>query len=70
MPLKYVRQSQTTNLRSVVAFVYEAKRTELAITHEINDVLGENTISDSVVGKCVRLIVLSTKETDTPIVPK
>jgi hypothetical protein len=37
--------------------------------HEINHVLGENTVSHSAVGKCVRAFVLATKETNTPIVP-
>jgi hypothetical protein len=41
----------------------------LAITHEINRVSGENTISYSTIGKCVRMFALSTKETDTPVVP-
>jgi hypothetical protein len=46
------------------------KWTELAITHEINRVLGKNTVSYSTVGKYVRMFVLSTKETDTRIVPE
>jgi hypothetical protein len=32
--------------------------------------LGENTISSSTVGKYVRMLVISTKEKDTPIVPE
>jgi hypothetical protein len=41
------------DLHSVVAFFHKAKWTERAITHEINRVLGENTISDSRLGKYV-----------------
>jgi hypothetical protein len=58
------------DLHSVVAFFHKAKWTERAIKHEINRVLGENTISCWTLGKYVRLFVLSTKETDTPIVPE
>jgi hypothetical protein len=58
------------NLHSVVAFVHKAKWAELAITHEISRVLRENTISYSTVGKYVRTFVLSSKETDTPVVPE
>jgi hypothetical protein len=42
----------------------------VAITHEINRVLGENIINYSTVGKYVRMFVLSTKERDTHIVPE
>jgi transposase len=55
------------DLHSVVAFFHKANWTELAITHEINRVLGENTISYSTVGKYVRKFVLAAKEADTPI---
>jgi hypothetical protein len=44
--------------------------TKRSITHEINGVLGENTISYSRLGKYVRMFVLATKETDIPIVPE
>jgi hypothetical protein len=57
------------DLHSIVAFFHKAKWTGLAITHEINRVPGENMISYSTVGKCVRMLVLLTEETDTPIVP-
>jgi hypothetical protein len=46
------------------------KWTERAITHEINRLLGENVISCSRLGKYVRIFVLSTKETDVPIIPE
>jgi hypothetical protein len=55
---------------SVVAFFHKAKRTERTITHEINGVLGENTVSCSTLGKYVQMFVLSIKETATPIVPE
>jgi hypothetical protein len=58
------------DLHSVVAFFHKTKRTERAIAHEINRMLGENTISYSTIGKYVRMLVLSTKEIDTPIVPE
>jgi hypothetical protein len=56
------------DLHSVVAFFHKAKWTERAITHEINRVLGKNTISYSTLRKCVRMFVLSTKETGTSVV--
>jgi hypothetical protein len=58
------------DLHSVIAFFHKAKWTERTITHEIDRVLGENTISYSTLGKYVRMSVLSTRETDTPIVPE
>jgi hypothetical protein len=58
------------DLHSVIAFFQKAKWTERAITHEINRVFGENTISYSIFGKHVRIFVLSTKETGTLIVPE
>jgi hypothetical protein len=58
------------DLHSIVAFFDKAKSTERAITHEINRMLGENTIIYSTLGKYVRIAVLSTKETDTPIIPE
>jgi hypothetical protein len=58
------------DLHSVVAFFHKAKWTGRDITHEIGRVPGEDTISYSTVGTCVQMFVLSTKETDTPIVPK
>jgi hypothetical protein len=70
MSLKSVRSGQMTDVHSVVAFFHKAKWTERAITHEINHVLGANTISYSTLGKYVRMFVFSTKETDTPIVPE
>jgi hypothetical protein len=54
----------------VGAFFHKTKWAELAITHEINCMLGENAVSSSTLGKYVRMFVLSTKETDTPIVPE
>jgi hypothetical protein len=58
------------DLHSVVAFFHKAKWTERAITHEINRVLGENIIIYLTLGKYVQMFVLSTKETDTPVVPQ
>jgi hypothetical protein len=58
------------DLHSVVAFLHKAKWNEFAITHQINGVLGQNTISYSAVGKYVRMFALSRTETDTPIVPE
>jgi hypothetical protein len=57
------------DLHSVVAFFHKAKWTEGSITQEINHVLGENTVSYSTLGKYVRMFVVSTKETNTFIVP-
>jgi hypothetical protein len=51
-------------------FLSQSEWTELTVTHEIKRVLGRNTIVYSTVGKYVRMFVLSTKETNTPIVPK
>jgi hypothetical protein len=53
------------DLHSNVASFQKAKWTGLAITAEINRVPGENTISYSTVGKCVRMFILSRKETHT-----
>jgi hypothetical protein len=58
------------DLQSVVAFFHRAKRTEFVIIHEINQVLGGNTLSDSTVGKYVWMFAFSTKEIDAPIVPE
>jgi hypothetical protein len=58
------------DLHSVVAFFHKPKWTERAIKHKIDRVLGENTISCCTLEKYVRLFALSTKETDTPIVPE
>jgi hypothetical protein len=58
------------DLHSVVTFFHKAKWTERAITHEINRVLAEDTISYSRLGKYIRMFLLSIKETDTPIVPE
>jgi hypothetical protein len=58
------------DLHSVVTFFHKVKCTKRAITHEINRVLGENTISYSTLGKYVQMFVLSTKETDIHIVPE
>jgi hypothetical protein len=44
------------DLHSVVAFFHKTKLAELGVTHEINRVLGENTISYSTVGKYVRML--------------
>jgi DNA-binding transcriptional ArsR family regulator len=70
IPLKFVRSGQRNGLHSVVAFFHKAKWTELAITYEMNGVLRENTISDSTRGIYFRMFVLSTKETDTHMVPE
>jgi hypothetical protein len=56
------------DLHSVVAFFLKAKWPELASTHEINRVFGENIISYSTVGKYVRTFLLLKKEIDIPIV--
>jgi AraC-like DNA-binding protein len=53
------------NLHSVIAFFHNAEWTELAITHEINRVLGENRIADSTVGKSVREFVCGPKDNDS-----
>jgi uncharacterized protein YbaR (Trm112 family) len=70
MPLKSAREGQMIDLNFVVAFFHKAKLTELTITHEINYMLVENTISYSTVGKHVRTFVLSTKETNTLVLPE
>jgi hypothetical protein len=70
MPLKSVRYGQMTDLHSVVVSFRKPSWTELAITHEINRVLGSNTISYPTVGKYVRMCVLSTTETNIPFVPE
>jgi hypothetical protein len=56
------------DLHSVVAFFHKAEWTELAITHEINRVLGENTIAHSTVGKYVREFICGQKDKDSFIV--
>lgn len=61
---------QMIDLHSVVAFFHMAKWTELAIMHEINRALGENTISDSTIGQYGRMLVCASKKLDTPIVPQ
>jgi hypothetical protein len=58
------------DLYSVVAFFHKAKWTELAITHEINHLLGKYTIGDLMVRKYVRMFALSTKETYIPVIPE
>jgi hypothetical protein len=58
------------DLHSVVAFFQKAKWTELAVTHKIGRVLGENIINNSTVRKYVLMLVLSTKESDICIVPE
>jgi hypothetical protein len=58
------------DLHSVVAFFHKAEWTELAITHEINPVLGEGAASYSTVRKYVRMLGLSRKETDIPVFPE
>jgi hypothetical protein len=50
------------DLHPVVAFFRKAKSTNDAISHDINRVLGENTIRYLTLGKCVRMLVLSTKK--------
>jgi hypothetical protein len=67
--IKICTSEPDDDLHSVVAFFHGVKWSGLAITHEINRVPEENTISYSTVGKCVRMFVLSMNETDTPIVP-
>jgi hypothetical protein len=49
------------DLRSAVAFFHKAKWSELGVTQGINRTLGENTISDSTVGKHLRICIFSTK---------
>jgi hypothetical protein len=49
------------DLHSVVAFFHKAEWTELAITHEINRVLGENITAYSTVEKYVSRIHLRTE---------
>jgi hypothetical protein len=56
------------NLHSVVAFFHQAEWTELAITHEISRVLGENTIAYSTVGKYVQEFICGLKNKDSFIV--
>jgi hypothetical protein len=56
------------DLPSVVAFFDKTRWTKRTVTHEMNRVLRENTLSYSTLGKYVRMFALSTKETDTPIV--
>jgi hypothetical protein len=55
---------------SVVSFFHKTKWIERALTPEIHHVPGEDTISCSTLRKYVRMFVLSTKETDIPIVPQ
>jgi hypothetical protein len=70
MPFKSVLSGQMKDLHSVVAFFHRAKWSELAVGHEINHALEENTISYSTAGKYVRMFVISMKETDTPSIPE
>jgi hypothetical protein len=63
-----VRQGQVIDLHSVVAFFHKAEWTELAITHEINRVLGENTIAFYTVGKYVREFICGPEDKDSFIV--
>jgi hypothetical protein len=51
-------------------FFHKAKCSDVAIKREIHRVLGENIIGCSMVGKCVRMDVLSTKQTYNLIVPR
>jgi hypothetical protein len=57
------------DLHSVIAFFHKAKWTELAVTHEIHCMLGENTVGYSAVRKYVRTFVITTKEIDTLVIP-
>jgi DNA-binding transcriptional ArsR family regulator len=68
--LKSICSGQMIDLRSLVAFLDKEKWTELAITRKIDRVLGESTLSYPTVGKYVQMFVLSTKETNTLIVPE
>jgi hypothetical protein len=52
------------DLHSVVAFFQKAEWTELAITHEINRMLGKNIIAYSTVGKYVREFICGPKDKD------
>jgi hypothetical protein len=70
MPLKSVHSGEMIDLHSVVALFHKTKWTELANTHKIDRVLGENTISYSTIDKYFRMFVSSTKETGIPIVPE
>jgi hypothetical protein len=56
------------NPHSVVAFFHKAEWTKLAITHEINRMLGENTITYSTVGKYVREFICRPKDKDSVII--
>jgi hypothetical protein len=68
IPLKSLPCGQMIDLHFVTIFIHKAKWTEIAITHEINCVLEQNIIGYSTVEKYVRMLVLSTRETDSPIV--
>jgi hypothetical protein len=70
IPLKAMHLGQRNGLHSVIAFFHKAKWTEMAITCEINAVLRENAIGYSTVGRYLRMFALSTKETNTSIVPE
>jgi hypothetical protein len=56
------------DLNSVVAFFHKAKWSELALRHEINCVLGENTINYSAAGKDDRVFVCASRRPDSLIV--
>jgi hypothetical protein len=58
------------DLHSVVAFLHKANLPELAITHEINHVLVENTMRYSAVVKYIRAFTCGPKQTDPHFSPE
>jgi hypothetical protein len=66
--LTHGRQNQMIDQHSVVAFFYKTERTKLAVTHEINHVLGGNTLTYSTVGKDVRGFICGPKDKTSFIV--
>jgi hypothetical protein len=69
MPLKYVRNGQMIDRHSVVVFFRKTKWTERAITHEINCVIGENTISYSTLGNVLKCLPYQQKKQTLPSSP-
>jgi hypothetical protein len=55
---------------SVVTFLYRVKLSKLAITHEINRMLGYNTISYSTVEKYIHVFISGSKQTDSLFTPE
>jgi DNA-binding transcriptional ArsR family regulator len=65
-----VHCDQKIDRHSVVAFFQKAEWTELVIMHEINRVLGENTITYSTASKYGREFICGPKDKDSFIVQK